>query len=301
MEDSFYLHPSVAWRTLSKEKVQIFLPDGNHVTIEGDSREVEKMLNTFRAGFKSGIKDNFAPDIFSEIVKILDSVAALRFTNVSNLASTLENYSEFYAFARERMLAKPIQPIDHFDVIENTGSKIFELASKVVIDQNKNSNQISRQSLSIACADWEDYKFFRTINAEFVELGMPVLFIRWVGDELILGPFVYTQDAPCYECFIARRKASVHYVEEFVASIKSEPNVKLLCDETYEAFFSFVVGRYLTFIRKGAFHLAPIGGIQRWDPIRGIGSDSLLHKIPKCDTCGLVKRFDPLKSVRDLL
>ncbi len=290
------MHPSVSWIELSEDEVQILLPDGNHVTVSGLVDDIVSGLEAIKKGVVDSVELE-DPSVLEELVSILESVGAIRFGEISELGSTLDEYADFHMFNRNKMLSKPLPKLPLFNVKGDPGSVVFGLANKLVQDENL---MFDGDELDIACADWEDYSMFRRLNAEAVKNQKPILFVRWLGDELVIGPLVYSNDSPCYECFIARRKSSVNYLPEYLASIKKNGS-QLKSDAVFESFFNYAVGRYLKFLRKGAYHLAPVGGVERWDPIRGEKSNSIVHKIPRCDSCGLSNKNDPQVSIRDLL
>jgi hypothetical protein len=292
------LHPAVVWRRVDPEQLQVRFPTGDHITIDRDAGDCERLLFEWRDIDHAVDSAPIDGALREELTTLLVRMNALVAFGSPIEEGAFRSAADFHARAVESKLSRSMRTRRGELRIEGQGvvaDTVRLLVEKLDFPE--------APTMAVFCADFEDREQFEDGNRLAFETGMPITFVRWAREQLIIGPLALSRAGPCYECFMHRLAASARYPEELHANmLPDRDRLGIRCDPMFRILIEFAVGRHLELISAGALHLARAGRIERWDPFSlGVVTSANISRVPGCGVCGRANRRDPLRAVRDLI
>lgn len=294
---SMKLHSSVDWFNLSEGQLQLRLPTGDHITFDEHGEEVGELLALWRDGVEEGDDTaEIGDDFKSDLIDLLMRTGSLVPDGEPLSEGLFRAAADFHGRAVRSKLSRPVSLTRGPLSVEGRGV-VYNLVVALV----ERLGLADTPELVIACADFDDRQTFGEINRRCVSDKTPVTFVRWGREHLLIGPFVLPE-GPCYECYNTRLLASSRFPKEMNAVMAAGSHKQLQPDIGFRSLIEFAVTRHLELICAGAFHLARVGFVERWNPF---GLQLLEHaplsRVPLCETCGRTHASDPMIAVRDLI
>ena len=292
------LHPAVNWTNTPEGYLQLRLPTGNHITVDENVDEAARVLSDLRSKATRVDEQASQPDEFeSHFIDILMRLNAVRVGPSGDLRGTFQQFADYHASVIASRLSRELELAT--GEIEVLGSGVIAATVKDAVTRLE---LVAAPKIRIVCADFEDVDLFMSENRRALEDRVPVTFIRWSREKMIVGPLVLSSNGPCYACYNRRITASAMHLDEMRAQFDVSNALAIDLDATFKSFVQFVASRHVSCIAAGAFHIARAGHVERWDPFTlSVVDVAPLSRVPRCEHCGRSKAHDPVRAVRDLI
>lgn len=292
------LHPAVNWTRTPGGHLQLRLPTGNHITVDENVSEAARVLSDLRSKDRLCDANAAEPDAFeAEFIDILMRLNAVRVGPRGELRGTFQQFADYHAGVIASRLSRELELATGSITVLGDGNIASTIRAAI-----KKLELVASPEFRIVCADFEDVDLFMSENRRALSDEVPVTFLRWSREKMIVGPLVLTSNGPCYACYNRRITASAMHVDEMRAQFEGSNALAIDLDATFRSFVQFVASRHISFVAAGAFHLARAGHVERWDPFTlSVVDVAPLSRVPRCEHCGRSRAHDPVRAVRDLI
>lgn len=310
-ENSIYVHPSITWQQFDDEHLQIRVPDGQHITLTESVDAVNLMLNHLST-----------PQSYDDIVKWAEK-AQIGKEELDSTLTTLHEYSIIIESNKNEDLGLfgnvidfninsstsirsglPFPYFTHFDVIGDKNIKACVTSATATLEQQlaaKNTKGTT-SPLRIVCSDTGDQQYILAENSKAINDKVAMLPVQWTDEFLSIGPLYIPEESSCYQCLNIRRRAASNFLPELdgVLNKAVQRSTNPQFDTYLNHLITYAVGRYLSIVSHGMFHLIKPNEMESWDVIKGEKTVGEVLKVPRCDACGRKKASDPIRAIRDL-
>lgn len=314
VESLLYVHSAVSWLQCDDKRLQIRVPDGQNLTIDESSYEVEKILQrlskpqTYNDTVQWALTNNIDPEVLDIALSTLNEYSIILETSNNNdtlLPSIFKSVLDFNINSSKALRSG--LPFPYFNHIEVSGKgDLKHLTKDVAEDVRKFLNAYNQpselRSLRVVCSTPGDQQYLREQNKKAVKDGVAMLTVQWSDEMLSIGPLYIPNESACYECLTVRRRAATNFLTELDASLNNQIQRahELKLDKVISQLAGFVIGRYLYIVTTGMFHLIKPNEVETWDVVKGEKHIGEVLKVPRCDVCGRKKASDPIRAIRDL-
>jgi bacteriocin biosynthesis cyclodehydratase domain-containing protein len=156
----------------------------------------------------------------------------------------------------------------------------------------------NKRALLLVCSDFENFGFFRKLNAKAIERGIPSLYLGIDWGTVLCGPLVIPKATACYECYFHRLRTTRKFVAEF--DVRSMPEnilyhalpsrlaIQFGVAETSRVILQFLSGT-LDNLHQSVF--------SEIDSLAGDIHRSHILRLPRCPACGTANTARPVGSV----
>lgn len=308
------VHPSISWQKFDDSHLQIRVPDGQHITLTERASEVEAILDkltqphSYNATLSWAAEENIERDILDSALNTLNeySIVVENEENASHKQDGIfVNSLDFNVNSSKAFRAA--LPFPYFNKIEVAGEgkikQCVEKISRSVIDDIPDAEvDTATRTLRIVCSYEGKQQLIKQQNASAVEEKVALLAVQWADEYLTVGPLYIPGESACYECLNVRKRASTSFLAELDGVIKAPVKRagKVQLDPFIENLIVYAVGRYLSIVCRGMFHLIKPNEVESWDIVKAERTVGEVLKVPRCDACGRKKSTDPVRAFRDL-
>jgi bacteriocin biosynthesis cyclodehydratase domain-containing protein len=157
------------------------------------------------------------------------------------------------------------------------------------------------KTLHICFSDAENYSYFRQMNQRFQAEKIPGLYVQLNMNSCVLGPLVFPDVTPCYECYYHRLRSNLHFVDEFdaIENLLETPEKPAPLAQSRLA--SVIVLSEAAKASQGLFHLSLVAKSLEYNLMTYEQRISPILKLPRCPVCGSSRLSrQPTPSVRDI-
>jgi len=313
-ENLIHVHSSVSWLQCDEKHLQIRVPDGQNLTLEESSFEVAKILQqlseprTYEDTVQWALTNDIDPETLDTALSTLNEYSIIvesSNNSAASLPSIFKNVLDFNINSSKALRSGlPFPYFNHLEVegdgdLKNLASDAAEDVSSFLNEYNKSSEL---RSLRVVCSTSGNQQYLREQNKQAVKDGVAMLAVQWNDEMLSIGPLYIPNESACYECLTVRRRAATNFLTELDASLNGQvqrPHEPKM-DKVISQLAGYAIGRYLSIVTTGMFHLIKPNEVETWDVIKGEKQAGEVLKVPRCDVCGRKKSSDPIRAIRDL-
>ncbi|WP_448548288.1 TOMM precursor leader peptide-binding protein [Thalassotalea fusca] len=312
-ENLIYVHPAITWQTIDSDKLQIRVPDGQHITLTESAVLAGAMLERLIEPQNFEQIQDWAQQKQIGNEELETALATLHEYSIIVESRAKQNQGVFNNVLNFNVnSSKSIRsglPFPYFSTIEAKGTGyIFNCVEQVieqtqpVLDELQNESQTEGQHLRIVCSDIADQQYLLEQNRQAVKDKIACLTVQWTDEFLSIGPLYIPEESACYECLNVRKRAASNFLSELDAVLKrnTQRSVDVKLDSTLEYLISYAVSRYLSLVTRGMFHLVKPNEVETWDILKAEKTVGEVLRVPRCDACGRKKSSDPTRAIRDL-
>jgi len=309
-----YVHPAITWQKIDDDKLQIRVPDGQHLTLTESSNTVDLMLKQLSSPLEYAEIVTWAQHKNIGQEELETTLATLHEYSIviekcpKEETGIFNNVLDFNVNTSESIRAGlPFPYFLDFEVIgqgdiHDCVSKSVEQVRTSLSAYENQAVKAKRNKLRVVCSDTGDQQFLTAQNAQAIEDKVAFLPVQWNDEFLSIGPLYIPEESACYECLNVRRRAASNFLPELDGLLKSPVtrSVNATLDATMSHLVSYAIERYLSIISRGMFHLIKPNEMESWDILKAEKTAGEVLRVPRCDACGRKKASDPIRAIRDL-
>jgi|GEM_PF-1278632 hypothetical protein len=307
------LHPAISWQQFDQNHLQIRVPDGQHITLTEHCAVVDSLMNyltkpkslddTLTWGHTNAIEEEVLHGALSTLHQY-SIVVETDTLSVDAVSGEFFKFTDFYA-QTSRSLRRGL-PAPYFSSITVLGQGVIQDAVRDVVEQLAlpvaQASPLPRPALRILCSDHGDQQYLREQNRLAHDAGEALLVIQFVEERFSIGPLYIPKESACYECFTLRKRAASSFLPELLG-LQQQPakrSADVGSDIVFNNLIKYAVGRYLSIVNNGMFHIIKPNEVETWDLLKAERHVGEVLQVPRCDVCGLKKHSDPVRAIRDL-
>jgi bacteriocin biosynthesis cyclodehydratase domain-containing protein len=288
------LHPDASFARIDAGRLQLRVPDGNHLTFESEADELERMLEILKVGVTPlELLRLTEKELAAELVALLENRGLICRANwETQFVRLLDQHISAGGRVADYRLPSSV-------TIEGEG-RIASLLRTNLSHHAPASTPDKRETLLLVVADFDDVDMFREANARAVGAEQAVSFVRWDQRRLLLGPFVVPGQTACLECALHRQRAACLHIDELDTwrrMSKSHPRYE--GGQVLDGLVAAVADRHVTAIRRGAWEVAGPGVVSLFDPVSFEHTRAPVIRLPRCEVCR-PQHLRPHRAIRDL-
>jgi len=306
-----YVHPAITWQTIDNDKLQIRVPDGQHITLTESANTASLMLERLSSpqSYEHIIDWAQTAQIDQEELEValatLHEYSIIVESNAKENLGIFNNVLDFNVNSSKSIRSGlPYPYFAEFEVIgdgniHNCVSSVVEQVRSPLVAENTNN---TGNKLKIACTDSGDQQYITEQNKLAIKEKCAFLPVQWNDEFLSIGPLYIPDESACYECLNTRRRAASNFLPELDGVLKNiaKRSVEIKFDPILEQLVSYTVGRYLSLVSRGMFHIIKPNEMESWDILKAERTVGEVLRVPRCDACGRKKASDPTRAIRDL-
>lgn len=304
------LHPLVHVVCVDETRTQIRLPDGEAITLTTDGFPLPEFLDALRSGTLSLAQhplratfDSYDAHRSLLLKWLHDRHALVEDGRRHGLVDTLDALLDYVS--DRSMRTAPLQREVAFVSVVGTGV-VADAARRVMgkTGQLADENPDVPASLSIVCADFDNFSLFHAENEKAVERNLPVLFAWKSGARILLGPLVRPHQSACFHCYAERRISNTQFIDEFEALVGQNEDEAPALDDSLGligGLVEFLLARHVKLIMCKVVNLVLPGNIYAYHLVSGTTKTHPVVKLPRCAVCGSAREDKLVRAVRDLL
>jgi bacteriocin biosynthesis cyclodehydratase domain-containing protein len=310
MADEYqFLHPLVHVVRIDETRTQLRLPDGESLTLTSDGFPLPEFLDALRTGTQSlgqhplrATFDSYETHCNRLIEMLRERHALIEGDQRQGPVDTLHMLLNYVS--DRSMRSSPLQRDD--GLVSVVGVGVIADAARCVMAK---TGQLAKQadafiSLSIVCADFDDFSLFGAENEKMVERNMPVLFVWKSGARILLGPLVRPHQSACFHCYFERRASNTLFIDEFEALVGQRDIDAPPLDDSMGligGLVEFLLARHVKLIMDKVANLVMPGNVYTYHLVSGTTQTHPVVKLPRCAVCGGAREDKLVRAVRDLL
>lgn len=158
--------------------------------------------------------------------------------------------------------------------------------------------QKDKRQLIIACADFENFPMFRTVNQSCINNNIPALYVALDWSTVHCGPLVLPKASACYECYFHRLRSSRRFISEFDA--RANPNnilYQALPNKLAIQWAKAEVSRLALHYLNGTLDHLHKSHFESMNTQNGEIDRSVVLRLPRCPICGVSSINRPASPV----
>ena len=281
------------------ERVQLRVPDGQHLTFDQSADQLFDAFELLRSGASQAALDGLlGAELAGELVGLLTSRGLVgandqrsQFQRLLDQHLTTGGWLIDAAPPRaaeligEGRIAGLVRDAMNADIPDRAPDRTFAPASATLL---------------VAMSDTDSLTEMLGINRRAIAENRPVTFIRWDQRRLIVGPFVVPGESACLDCAAHRQRAASIHVDELVAWRRAgSTHPPFEGGAVLDHFVMAVAMRHIQAILAGAHAIARPGAVTMIDPITLETVNAPVLRLPRCPSCR-PGSDRPQRSIRDL-
>ena len=298
----YRLNGSVTWNMIDDSgRLQLRLPDGDHITFEDDGVEIAELLEHLAEGDKRALRSELSQELHALLMQ----------RNV--LVSREEAPSDWLEELAEYVLARSDRIKGPGNLVGKARAKpisivgegwLADIAREACAEADLNyadARQASEHDgpgFVLALSDRLAMDFFSQQNIQACERGVPIVFVWRELSQIVSGPLVIPGESACFECYRSRLRSNARHLAEFdaLASYQLRRRDHLPSDLARGSVKAFLA-RQLLVIAAGAYDLFETNTIYSFDALQLQLNKHPILRIPRCGSCGAY-RSEPMRAVR---
>lgn len=294
---SLQLHADALAIPVDTDRVQLRVPDGQHLTFDQAVDDLLRAFDLLRGGTgREELEAVLGFDLAAELVDLLTTRGLVQ-DGVSDRSQFSRLLDQHLAVGGRLMDGDPPRSV----AVVGAGRVANLIRDALEAEDGADGKAYDPAGiLLVVASDSDDIDALLIHNARAVTDGRPITFIRWDQRRLIVGPFVVPGETACLDCAAHRQRAASLHVDELLAwrsSSKRHPRFE--GGEVLDAFVTAVAIRHIRAILAGANAVAAAGAISMVDPVSLESVTAPIVRLPRCPTCR-PSEDRPRRSVRDL-
>lgn len=307
------VHPAAQIVDLGDGRVQVRVPDGDHVTLETRGLPLADHLNALKQG--TAIPEALLGEVHEDQKAVWDRVLAalsergLLVKEGEEVPAGDSLMSAFdYVSRRARIFSRKQTDQDAPRTVEVRGEGLIADAARRCmrgLGLSAGKPSCGAPGLTFICCDHDDFDFFLAENAAALKTRSRASFMRKSGSRLLIGPIVVPYQTACFNCYRERLESNIEFIEEFEALVrpgKTGPGERLT-DGTglLSGLVGFLVTHHVVFALEGVMHVVKPGEVHSFDLLSGKTRRHPVLKLPRCRECGRAREGALARAVRDLM
>jgi bacteriocin biosynthesis cyclodehydratase domain-containing protein len=303
-----FLHPLVHVVRVDDARTQLRLPDGEDLTLTTDGFPLPEFLDALRTGIQSLAQhplratfDSYETHRNLLLRMLRERHALIEGDHRQGPVDTLDMLLNYVS--NRSMRASPLQRDAALVSIVGTGV-IADAARCVMGKTGQLANADTPISLSIVCADFDNFSLFGAENEKMIERNVPVLFVWKSGARILLGPLVRPHQSACFHCYLERRASNTLFIDEFEALVGQRDIDAPPLDDSLGligGLVEFLLARHVKLIMDKVPNLVMPGNVYTYHLVSGTTQTHPVVKLPRCAVCGGAREDKLVHAVRDLL
>ena len=296
--DDFRLHPDALAVRVDDDRLQLRVPDGHHLTFDAHAEPLHDALSALRGGARPAeVATTLGADLAAELFALLDTRGLLvpRAAPGGQYDRQLEQH---LAGGGRLALAAPPRAWH----IVGSGRLAAIAARALPAGRAAGADHAAHAAdvLTVAISDADDQAALLAANAQAVQAGRPITFVRWDQRRLLIGPYVVPGQSACLDCVNHRQFAAALHPDELLAWRRAaDRHGRFEGGPVLDDFAAAAIARHVTAILAGAHELARPGAVAMLDPITLDCVTAPVLRLPRCPTCRPAADRVP-RAIRDL-
>jgi bacteriocin biosynthesis cyclodehydratase domain-containing protein len=306
------VHPAAQIVDLGDGRVQVRVPDGDHVTLETRGLALAEHLTALKHGATTaelnlpGVLDEDQTAAWSKVLAALSERGLLVQQGEESPDDSLMSLFDYTVRRNRNFNHKPPVP-EALRTVEVCGRGLIADAARACV---KGLDLAPREpghapGLTFICCDHDDFDFCLAENAAALKTRSRISFLRKSGSRLLIGPIVIPYQTACFNCYCERLESNIEFIDEFEASVRPGENEasERLRDGTglLSGVVAFLLAHHLVFALDGVMGVVKPGEVHSFDLISAKTARHPILKLPRCRECGRAREGTLVRAVRDLM
>lgn len=292
---SLQLHKDALAISVDAERMQLRVPNGQHLTFDEHSVQLFQAFELLRSGTAQPALDAIlGAELAAELITLLDS---------RGLVDANDQRSQFQRLLDQHLTTggRVVDATPPRAAALVGEGRIATLVRNAIGGASCNHAGASViETLLVAMSDTDNLDEMLMINQRAIQENRPVTFIRWDQRRLIVGPFVVPGETACLDCAAHRQRAASIHIDELIAWRRAgSVHPPFEGGEILDNFVMVVAMRHISAIMAGAHAIARPGAVTMVDPVTLEIVTAPVLRLPRCPSCR-PGNDRPQRSIRDL-